>query len=230
MKPFAYTRARDAAGRARGRSAASRRAKFIARRDEPHRPDEGGRRAAGRAGRRQPPPTRPHRGAATAACGSARWRATATRRTTPWCASATRSCPGDPCRRIPQLRNMATIGGNLMQRTRCPYFYDVAMPLQQAPARFGAAARSTASTASTRSSAPASSASPLTLRTCASRLPRSTPWCSPGAARARAASRSPTSTACPATRPRSTRPRARRADHRRSTCRRVRRSRRALTT
>jgi xanthine dehydrogenase YagS FAD-binding subunit len=26
----------------------------------------------------------------------------------------------------PQLRNMATAGGNLMQRTRCPYFYDVA--------------------------------------------------------------------------------------------------------
>jgi xanthine dehydrogenase YagS FAD-binding subunit len=25
----------------------------------------------------------------------------------------------------PQLRNMATVGGNLMQRTRCPYFYDV---------------------------------------------------------------------------------------------------------
>jgi xanthine dehydrogenase YagS FAD-binding subunit len=24
----------------------------------------------------------------------------------------------------PQLRNMATIGGNLLQRTRCPYFYD----------------------------------------------------------------------------------------------------------
>lgn len=28
----------------------------------------------------------------------------------------------------PQLRNMATVGGNLMQRTRCPYFYDIAMP------------------------------------------------------------------------------------------------------
>ena len=27
-----------------------------------------------------------------------------------------------------QLRNMATNGGNLMQRTRCPYFYDIAMP------------------------------------------------------------------------------------------------------
>jgi xanthine dehydrogenase YagS FAD-binding subunit len=27
----------------------------------------------------------------------------------------------------PQLRNMATVGGNMMQRTRCPYFYDTAM-------------------------------------------------------------------------------------------------------
>jgi xanthine dehydrogenase YagS FAD-binding subunit len=28
----------------------------------------------------------------------------------------------------PQLRNMATTGGNLLQRTRCPYFYDTATP------------------------------------------------------------------------------------------------------
>ncbi len=27
-----------------------------------------------------------------------------------------------------QIRNMATVGGNAMQRTRCPYFYDTAMP------------------------------------------------------------------------------------------------------
>ncbi len=27
-----------------------------------------------------------------------------------------------------QIRNMATVGGNLLQRTRCPYFYDTAMP------------------------------------------------------------------------------------------------------
>jgi len=27
-----------------------------------------------------------------------------------------------------QLRNMATVGGNMMQRTRCPYFYDTALP------------------------------------------------------------------------------------------------------
>lgn len=28
----------------------------------------------------------------------------------------------------PQLRNMATMGGNLMQRTRCNYFYDISQP------------------------------------------------------------------------------------------------------
>ncbi|MDP4149898.1 MAG: xanthine dehydrogenase family protein subunit M [Bacteroidota bacterium] len=28
----------------------------------------------------------------------------------------------------PQLRNMATVGGNIMQRTRCNYFFDTAMP------------------------------------------------------------------------------------------------------
>ncbi|HZG26451.1 MAG TPA: xanthine dehydrogenase family protein subunit M, partial [Chitinophagaceae bacterium] len=28
----------------------------------------------------------------------------------------------------PQLRNMATVGGNMMQRTRCPYFYDTTFP------------------------------------------------------------------------------------------------------
>ena len=28
----------------------------------------------------------------------------------------------------PQLRNMATTGGNLLQRTRCYYFYDVDTP------------------------------------------------------------------------------------------------------
>ncbi|MBT2302740.1 xanthine dehydrogenase family protein subunit M [Variovorax paradoxus] len=28
----------------------------------------------------------------------------------------------------PQLRNMATVGGNLLQRTRCYYFYDIATP------------------------------------------------------------------------------------------------------
>ena len=34
-----------------------------------------------------------------------------------------------------QLRNMATTGGNLLQRTRCAYFYDTAIALQQTRAR-----------------------------------------------------------------------------------------------
>jgi xanthine dehydrogenase YagS FAD-binding subunit len=39
----------------------------------------------------------------------------------------------------PQLRNVATIGGNLLQRTRCPYFQDVTKPCNKrdAPARPG---------------------------------------------------------------------------------------------
>ena len=42
-----------------------------------------------------------------------------------------------------QLRNMASIGGNLLQRTRCGYFRDVDVALQQAAIRTPAAPRST---------------------------------------------------------------------------------------
>ena len=55
-----------------------------------------------------------------------------------------------------QLRNMATTGGNLMQRTRCPYFYDTAMPCNKREPGTGCAAHARGSTASTRSSAGAS--------------------------------------------------------------------------
>lgn len=40
-----------------------------------------------------------------------------------------------------QLRNMATTGGNLMQRTRCPYFYDTAMPCNKREPGAGCAAQ-----------------------------------------------------------------------------------------
>ena len=40
----------------------------------------------------------------------------------------------------PQLRNMATNGGNLFQRTRCYYFYDTAMPCNKRVAGSGCAA------------------------------------------------------------------------------------------
>lgn len=40
-----------------------------------------------------------------------------------------------------QLRNMATVGGNMMQRTRCSYFYDPSMPCnKRSPVQAGGAA------------------------------------------------------------------------------------------
>jgi len=40
----------------------------------------------------------------------------------------------------PQIRNMATIGGNLMQRTRCPYFRDTFWPCNKREPGSGCAA------------------------------------------------------------------------------------------
>ncbi len=40
----------------------------------------------------------------------------------------------------PQLRNMATVGGNMMQRTRCGYFYDTTMPCNKRTAGSGCGA------------------------------------------------------------------------------------------
>ncbi|MCL1465607.1 FAD binding domain-containing protein [Argonema galeatum] len=40
----------------------------------------------------------------------------------------------------PQLRNMATVGGNLMQRTRCYYFMDIAAPCNKRDPGVGCAA------------------------------------------------------------------------------------------
>ena len=45
-----------------------------------------------------------------------------------------------------QLRNMASVGGNLLQRTRCAYFYDIATPATNASPAM-AAPRSAATTA-----------------------------------------------------------------------------------
>src|ERR1700757_1666981 len=40
-----------------------------------------------------------------------------------------------------QLRNKATTGGNLLQRTRCPYFYDTTKPCNKRLPGSGCAAR-----------------------------------------------------------------------------------------
>ncbi len=45
-----------------------------------------------------------------------------------------------------QIRNMATNGGNLNQRTRCQYFYEVAMPCNKRAPGTGCARRSRAAT------------------------------------------------------------------------------------
>ena len=72
-----------------------------------------------------------------------------------------------------QIRNMATVGGNVLQRTRCLYFYDDAARCnKRTPTR--AATRSTASTAITPSWAPRRRASRRIPPTCASRWWRST--------------------------------------------------------
>ena len=67
----------------------------------------------------------------------------------------------------PQLRNMASVGGNLMQRTRCYYFRDGISPCNKREPGSGCA-RSKATTAFTPSSASATSA----LR----RIHRTWPW------------------------------------------------------
>jgi xanthine dehydrogenase YagS FAD-binding subunit len=40
----------------------------------------------------------------------------------------------------PQIRNMATVGGNILQRTRCGYFYDLSMPCNKRTPNSGCAA------------------------------------------------------------------------------------------
>jgi len=91
----------------------------------------------------------------------------------------------------PQLRNMATIGGNLLQRTRCRYFRDREVPAcnKRAPGSGCAALRGPARMHAIL--APASTASPCTLRTCAypSSRSRSMPSWIPKAPTGRAASR-----------------------------------------
>ena len=76
-----------------------------------------------------------------AACGSARWSATATspptrrvRRDYPLLSRALLAGASG------QLRNKATTGGNLLQRTRCYYFYDTAMPCNKREPGSGCAA------------------------------------------------------------------------------------------
>ena len=79
--------------------------------------------------RHQPPAARHGSRPARAAPGSARWPVCPTSPTTRICARISRCCT-QALRETasPQVRNLATMGGNLLQRTRCLYFRDKTSP------------------------------------------------------------------------------------------------------
>ena len=141
MKPFTYERASIARRGRRSRRGSSG-AKFIA----------GGTNLLDLMKLEIEAPTAPHRrerlGARpdrgdteTAACGSARWCATPI-------SPPTRACGSDYpllsrallAGASGQLRNKATTAGNLLQRTRCPYFYDTNQPCNKRQPGSGCAA------------------------------------------------------------------------------------------
>ena len=137
MNLFRYARAEQTAGRD---PAGGRRPQggVPGRRHQPHRPDAAQRRGAGPAGGRQRRCRSARSKSPTAACASGPWCATATWPTTntirthyPVLSEALLSGAS------PQLRNMATVGGNLLQRTRCCVLPRHVGPLQQARSRFG---------------------------------------------------------------------------------------------
>lgn len=95
----------------------------------------------------------------------------------------------------PQLRNMASTGGNLLQRTRCYYFYDTGVacnkrePGTGCPARDGLNRNHAILGASDDCVA-------RTRRTCAWRWLRWTPWCMSKGEQASGLSSSQTSIVC----------------------------------
>jgi CO/xanthine dehydrogenase FAD-binding subunit len=82
-----------------------------------------------------------------------------------------------------QLRNLATTGGNLLQRTRCVYFQDITTPCNKRQPGTGCSAIEV-TPAITRSSGPPSTASRCTPRTWRWRWPR---WMLPSSYWARTA-------------------------------------------
>ena len=128
MKTFDYVRPATVAEAVAAAAAAGRR--LSRRRHQPARPDEGRRqpsRAAWSTSRRLPGLDRIETPARRRRRASARWCAMPISRTTrtsprPIPAVAEALLSGASA----QLRNAATVGGNLLQRTRCAYFYDTA--------------------------------------------------------------------------------------------------------
>jgi CO/xanthine dehydrogenase FAD-binding subunit len=98
----------------------------------------------------------------------------------------------------PQLRHMASMGGNLLQRVRAVATSATRARPATSASRGAVVPRWRASTGATRSSAPASSASPRIPRTPPSPSSLSTPLYTPRGRAARARFRSTISSSCPA--------------------------------
>ena len=99
----------------------------------------------------------------------------------------------------PQLRNMASIGGNLMQRVRCPYFRMRDAACNKRDPGSGCSAVD-GMNGGPRSWGQATTASRRILRISLSRLLLSTPHCACGAHRGSAHFQSRSSTGCRAPR------------------------------
>ena len=130
MNSFTYIRADDVADAVRADCRGPGR-QVHRRRHESHRPDEGERRAAEPADRYHPPAAEE----SIEDCRSGGLRIGALRDATPILPTMQQVEQRYPllssailAGASPQLRNMATAGGNLLQRTRCCYFYDTATP------------------------------------------------------------------------------------------------------
>src|SRR6185503_11938816 len=101
-----------------------------------------------------------------------------------------------------QLRNMATVGGNLLQRTRCLYFQDVTKPCNKRDPGSGCPARA-GDHRNLPSWAGPRTAWPPIPRTWRWRWRRWTPWCMsrdrPGRGQCLSLARSAACTGCPVT-------------------------------
>ncbi len=171
--------------------------------------DEARDRDAGASDRRQRPRARQDRGDGRGR--AAHRRAGAQHRSRRRCARAARlwrCCRALLAGASGQLRNKATTAGNLLQRTRCPYFYDTNQPCNKRQPGSGCAAIGGFSRqhgGDRHAAMPASPPIPATWRwRCARSMPR---WRRCGRMAPRAVSRSPISTGCRATR-RISRPRS----------------------
>ena len=153
MYPFTFTKAADErVGARRGRV----RRPLHRRRHHAGRPDARDRRTPRGASSTSTPCPTATSTCSPRGCGSARWCGCPSWPPIPVCAGSSRSSSQAlELSASAQLRNMATIGGNLMQRPRCLYFRDVTADCNRRSPGSGLCGASAAATAPTPSSAPA---------------------------------------------------------------------------